>query len=148
LEKTFGEGCARVICPIADPFVKHHGALGSFVRIYVWEKNNIDRMIGFCKERPEVELALSGSDGAALFEMPLDREGDIVVVSKTNAVIGAKESEHDLSQLDGHRLRSHGGLSEQPVPLIMSTPVANPEEAAKKPWRNYEIFDLILNWQV
>ena len=147
LEKRFGSDCARVICPIADPFVKHHGALGSFVRVYVWDASNIDSMIEFCKACPQVELALNGSDGAALFEMPLDREGDIVVVSKANAVIGAKESEHDLSQLRGHRLRSHGGMSEQSLPIIMSTSVAKPEEAAKKKWKNYDIFDLVLNWK-
>jgi len=33
LEQRFGAGSARVICPIADPFVRHHGALGSFVRV-------------------------------------------------------------------------------------------------------------------
>jgi phosphonoacetate hydrolase len=147
LEKKFGDGSARVICPISDPFVKHHGALGSFVRVYVWEQNDVDRMIAFCKQCPQVELALSGKDGAALFEMPIDREGDIVVVSKANTVIGAKASEHDLTQLRGHRLRSHGGLSEQPIPLIMSKPVAKPDAAAKKLWKNYDIFDLVLNWQ-
>src|SRR2546423_7197343 len=34
LNAHFGPGAARVICPITDPFVRHHGALGSFVRVY------------------------------------------------------------------------------------------------------------------
>jgi phosphonoacetate hydrolase len=146
LEKEFGEGCARVICPIADPFVKHHGALGGFVRVYARDKADIERMIEFSKTFAEVELALGGEDAAARFEMPLDREGDFVVVSKANAVIGAKESEHDLSQLRDHRLRSHGGLSEQPLPLILSKPVVDPDAAAKRSWKNYDAFDLVLNW--
>ena len=33
LNRQFGTGAVRVICPITDPFVKHHGALGSFVRV-------------------------------------------------------------------------------------------------------------------
>ncbi len=34
LNREFGPGAVRVICPITDPFVRHHGALGSFVRVY------------------------------------------------------------------------------------------------------------------
>src|SRR5437763_6369028 len=34
LNAQFGDGAVRVICPITDPFVRHHGALGSFVRVY------------------------------------------------------------------------------------------------------------------
>src|SRR6516164_10352 len=35
LNRRFGPNAVRVICPITDPFVKHHGALGSFVRVYL-----------------------------------------------------------------------------------------------------------------
>lgn len=147
LEKKFGDGCARVICPIADLFVKHHGALGGFVRVYVRGSADIDEMVEYCQKLPEVEIALSGSEAAARFEMPLDREGDFVVISKKHAALGANESEHDLIGLRGHRLRSHGGLSEQQEPLIMSKRVADQDAAAKKAWRNFDIFDLLLNWQ-
>lgn len=146
LEKKFGEGCARVICPIADPFVKHHGALGGFVRVYARDEADIGRMVEFTRTFPEVELVLNGKDAAERFEMPLDREGDFVVVGKGNAAIGAKESEHDLSLLRDHRLRSHGSLAEQPLPLILSKPVVDTDSAAKRSWKNYDAFDLVLNW--
>ncbi|KAL9096485.1 MAG: hypothetical protein Q9165_001482 [Trypethelium subeluteriae] len=146
LESQFGVGCARVMCPITDPFVKHHGALGSFVRVHVRQSCDVLAMMDLCKTFPQVEIVLTGNEAAAKFEMPLDREGDFVVVSIQNATIGAKRTEHDLTQLGAHRLRSHGGLSEQPVPLILSKPVRDRGAALKKEWRNFDIFDLALNW--
>jgi phosphonoacetate hydrolase len=62
-------------------------------------------------------------------------------------VIGASHAEHDLSGLAGHRLRSHGGLGEQPVPFILSRPLM-PEYwriAETRRLRNYDIFDFALN---
>lgn len=146
LESRFGAGCARVICPITDPFVKHHGALGSFVRVHVRQPTDVPAMMDLCQGFAQAELVLTGTEAAAKFEMPPDREGDFVVVAVENAVIGAKKAEHDLTQLGGHRLRSHGGLSEQQVPLISSKPVRDREAASKKAWRNFDAFDLALNW--
>lgn len=148
LEEKFGPGCARVICPITDPFVKHHGALGSFVRVHVSEAHttNVEDMVEFCKGFAEVDMVLPKEEAARVFEMPEDREGDFVIVSKKNAVVGSKATEHDLSSLEGHRLRSHGGLSEQRVPLLMSKSLESSEDFAGKRWRNFDIFDLILNY--
>lgn len=144
LSKRWGEGCARVICPISDPFVRHHGALGSFVRVYTTSDKLINPMVKFCEALPGVERALSGEEAAKTFEQPLDREGDFVVISRKNVVIGSRKEEHDLSQLKGHRLRSHGGLSEQDVPLLLSQPVRD-SFVTRKEWRNFDIFDLALN---
>ena len=146
LESRFGPDCARVICPITDPFVKHHGALGSFVRVHVRRASDIPAMIDLCKTFPQADLVLTGADAATKFEMPLDREGDFTVVSVWNAVVGAKKIEHDLTQLGAHKLRSHGGLSEQQVPLISSKPIQDHEAASRKAWRNFDAFDLALNW--
>ena len=150
LEARFGTGCARVICPITDPFVRHHGALGSFVRVHVSSSHteHKDDMVKFTSEFSQVQITLSGVEGADRFEMPLDREGDFVVVAVKHAVLGSKKGEHDLEQLKGHRLRSHGGLSEQDVPLILSERIRGGLEAAKesKVWRNFDVFDLVLNW--
>lgn len=35
LDEEFGIGATKVICPISDPFVRHHGSLGGFVRVHV-----------------------------------------------------------------------------------------------------------------
>lgn len=146
LEAQWGQGCARVICPITDPFVRHHGALGSFVRVHVSDSSLIGPMIKLCKTLPEAEVVLTGKDAAETFEMPLDREGSFVVVAVQGAVIGSRKEEHDLSQLQGHRLRSHGGISEQDIPLLMSTPLRQDFKDGKKSWRNFDIFDLVLNY--
>jgi phosphonoacetate hydrolase len=149
LEKRFGPKCARVICPITDPFVRHHGALGSFVRIHINSnlKHRREEMLVLLRTFPQVQVALIGEEAAARWEMPLDREADIVVVSIENAVLGSKKAEHDLNQLKGHRLRSHGGLSEQAVPLMMSNKgkAGLAEEKGARHWRNFDVFDLILN---
>ena len=140
-------GCgARVICPISDPFVKHHGALGGFVRVHLTETSALREMIQKCSKLPGVELALTGEEAASMFEMPLDREGDMVVISTKEFVIGGRREEHDLSQLGGHRLRSHGGLSEQQIPLLLSASVESKGLPGAKKWRNFDIFDLVLNY--
>ncbi|EED20438.1 short-chain dehydrogenase, putative [Talaromyces stipitatus ATCC 10500] len=147
LAEKWGSESARVICPITDPFVKHHGALGSFVRVYVKNSINLSDMIDFTKTLPHVEQVLDRKVAAEEYDMPVDREGDFVVISKKNAVIGSRKDEHDLSSIGDHPLRSHGGLSEQQVPLLLSRPVADVEGAkAKDDWRNYDVLDLALNW--
>lgn len=146
LEVRFGAGCAKVICPITDPYVRHHGALGSFVRVYISSTDEALRseMIDYCQSLAQVEVALDGAEAAEQYEMPHD--GDIAVVSVKNAVIGNCEKDHDLTNLRGHRLRSHGGLTEREIPLLLSRPVRDTTKAAAKAWRNYDIFDLALNW--
>lgn len=147
LNERWPEADARVICPIADPFVKHHGALGGFVRVHIMNKGfvDVDRMIGACRDLPEVELACIGKEAAAMFEMPEDLEGDFIAIAKENAVIGSRKEKHDLSQLGDLKLRSHGGLSEQDVPLIMSEAPRKSSLDGRKAWRNFDIFDLVLN---
>jgi phosphonoacetate hydrolase len=152
LNEKFGLKCARVICPITDPFVKHHGALGSFVRVYLnkgidSKREQLRDMVDFCKSLPNVEQVFDAETAANDLELPLDREGDFVVISTKNAVIGSRRDEHDLSSIGDHPLRSHGGLSEQRIPVLLSRPVMDYEKSgAKKDWRNYDVFDLVLNW--
>ena len=57
-------------------------------------------------------------------------------------VLGTSATRHDLSALE-LPLRSHGGVSEQRVPLIMNRPSSWPANAAT---RNFSIFDLALNF--
>jgi phosphonoacetate hydrolase len=76
LEEKWGKGCARVICPITDPFVRHHGALGGFVRVHVQDPNVVGEMVELMKTLPEVEVVLVAKEAAEQLEMPLDREGD------------------------------------------------------------------------
>jgi phosphonoacetate hydrolase len=145
LNARFGEGAARVICPIADPFVRHHGALGSFVRVHLQKSDEVQAMMAFARTLPGVELVLDKETVCKQFELPIDREGDFAAFSDRQTVVGARREDHDLSQLAGHRLRSHGGLGEQRVPFLVSTPLDPGWLAAHPRLRNYDIFDAALN---
>lgn len=146
LNSKWPDSGVRVICPIADPFVKHHGALGGFVRVHLMKSTaDVDEMLKEIRKLPQVELALTGKAAAYELEMPLEREGDLVVIAKKGAAIGSRQSEHDLSHLESHRLRSHGGLSEQAVPLMKSTKLSSETGHEGKWWRNFDVFDLALN---
>ncbi|MBN9477280.1 MAG: phosphonoacetate hydrolase [Bordetella sp. SCN 67-23] len=147
LEQRFGAGSARVICPIADPFVRHHGALGSFVRVYARDASTIEAMMLASAALPGVLEVYDGAQAAALLGLPLDREADFVVVSEESFVLGSRGAEHDLSTVGDHPLRSHGGFSEQRVPFLLSHPL-KPDYAARAAaggLRNFDIFDFALN---
>jgi phosphonoacetate hydrolase len=147
LNSRFGAGAVRVICPIADPFVRHHGALGSFVRVHLRKAGDVQAMMAFARTLPGVELVLDKQQVCKQFELPIDREGDFAVFSDRQTVVGARQEDHNLSQLAGHRLRSHGGLGEQKVPFLLSRPInAEYRRRAKAgPLHNYDIFDFALN---
>jgi phosphonoacetate hydrolase len=147
LNDRFGAGAVRVICPITDPFVRHHGALGSFVRGYARRGVDIPSLMAASAALPGVALVLDAANAAQRFELPLDREADFIVLGDENTAIGAARAEHDLSGLAGHRLRSHGGLGEQAVPFILSRPLTGEYQrtAATRRLRNFDIFDFVLN---
>ncbi len=147
LNSRFGAGTVRVICPIADPFVRHHGALGSFVRVHLRRPADLQSMMALTRTLPGIELVLDKRQVCGQFDLPLDREGDFAVFSDRNTVVGARREDHDLSQLAGHRLRSHGGLAEKKVPFLLSRPLkpAYRERAKDGPLHNYDIFDFALN---
>jgi phosphonoacetate hydrolase len=57
-------------------------------------------------------------------------------------VLGTSAARHDLSGLT-EPLRSHGGVSEQKVPLLCNRKLA--ADVASRQWRNFDAFDLALN---
>lgn len=138
---TGAEG-SRVILPITDPYVVHHGALGSFATVYLGAGSSASRVADALKAIDGIETVLTRSEAAQRFELPPDRIGDLVVVSDHLTVIGTRASEHDLSGLTVP-LRSHGGLSEQKVPLLFNRQLQG--VAAGRRLRNFDIFDLALN---
>jgi phosphonoacetate hydrolase len=141
LDGWLGEAKARVILPITDPYVVHHGALGSFAVVYLPREANAADIMTKLRATPGVEAALSREDAAARFELPAERLGDIIVVSNRHKVLGTSASRHDLTGLT-EPLRSHGGVSEQGVPLISNRKLgAGPTQH----WRNFDAFDLALN---
>jgi phosphonoacetate hydrolase len=134
-----GKDKARVILPITDPYVVHHGALGSYAVVYC---DDPAPQIAKLKAMPGIEAVLTKQEAAARFELPPERLGDIVVVSTRHKVLGTSAAKHDLSGLT-EPLRSHGGISEQHVPLICNRKLATPADG--RHWRNFDAFDLALN---
>ncbi|HEU4350524.1 MAG TPA: phosphonoacetate hydrolase [Burkholderiales bacterium] len=147
LDERFGKGDTRVICPITDAFVAHHGALGGFVRVYCQGSATPRQVIEAVAAIDGVEQALDKQNVCQLFDLPADREGDVAVISRADVCIGAAEAHHDLSGLRGHRLRSHGGVSEARVPVIINRPLSDEYrlKAAGGTLKSYQIFDYALN---
>jgi len=141
-DAQLGTGVARVILPITDPYVVHHGALGSFATVYLPAGSDVAGLCATLARRQGMEAVLTREQAADRFELPADRIGDIVCVSERFTVIGTSASRHDLSGLDAP-LRSHGGISEQRVPLIINRKL--PGLDANRRLRNFDAFDLALN---
>ena len=142
LDRMTGTGRSRVILPITDPYVVHHGALGSFATVYLADNVDQERIRTDLTRMDGIEMVLTNEEGCRLFELATDRMGDLIVVSEKHKVVGTTADRHDLSGLDVP-LRSHGGVSEQTVPLIFNKPVTDLEPTRRL--RNFDIYDVALN---
>ena len=147
LDKQFGSGKTQVILPITDPYVKHHGALGSYATIYIKQPISAAAAMNLLDKQPGVELVLNRAASAKLFDLPADRIGDLVVVADRGTVLGKSKATLDLSGLGGMRLRSHGGLADRNVYLMFSRPLNDKyaEIALSRQLRNFDVFEFVLN---
>lgn len=147
LDAEFGRDELVVICPITDAFVGHHGALGGFVR--VWSRGRVQArdMLAHLSGIDGIEMAMDRETACRVFELPYDREADVVVVARQDVCIGSSRDKHDLSGLKGNRLRTHGGVSEAKVPFILNRPLndAYRLKAAGMPLKSWQLFDFALN---
>ena len=142
-DRKLGPGKARVILPITDPYVVHHGALGSFATIYLPPDIEQRTLVSELQRLRGMEAVFTRDEAARRFELPPDRIGDIVCVSERFTVIGTSVARHDLSGLDAP-LRSHGGISEQRVPLVLNRKLPGLDTSRRL--RNFDAFDLALNY--
>ena len=140
LDRKLGAGTTRVILPITDPYVAHHGALGSFATVYV-DADRRGQVIDLAKAIAGVTVSITSEEACERFELPADRIGDVVVLCDRHKVLGASAARHDLSGLT-EPLRSHGGLTEQTVPMIANRRIEVP---AGRTLRNFDVFDVALN---
>ena len=147
LDEEIGKGETRVICPITDAFVAHHGALGGFVRVWCQGKTTPRDVIKLVKQLEGIDSVLDKPTACRVHDLPEDREADVVVIAAADTCVGASRAAHDLSGLEGHRLRTHGGVSEARVPFILSAPLndAYRLKAGAATPRSYQIFDFALN---
>jgi phosphonoacetate hydrolase len=147
LDAALGEGKTRVILPITDPYVKHHGALGSFATVFFNAKLAPADVMKIIDRQPGVELVMERKAAAREFELPADRIGDLIVIGDKGTALGTKKENHDLSKLAGHRLRSHGGLADRNTYLMFSRPLNDKYAriAGSRRLRNFDVFDFALN---
>jgi phosphonoacetate hydrolase len=142
IDQLIGAEKSRVILPITDPYVVHHGALGSYATVYLDPDVDRDALIRNLAAMEGVEAVYTNQEGCEKFELANDRMGDIILVSAIHTVVGTSADRHDLSGLEVP-LRSHGGVSEQRVPLIFNRPVSGIEH--RDTLRNFDVFDIALN---
>ncbi len=134
---------AHTLCPITDPYVVHHAALGSLAWVHLDDLDELDRARGVIAALDGIEGVLDRSAAADAFELPADRIGDLVVLADGETVIGKSAAAHDLSALQG-TLRSHGGLHERTVPIVVTHRLR--EGALRgRDLRNRDLHDLLLN---
>ena len=148
LDQEFGKGDTKVICPITDAFIAHHGALGGFVRVYCrGGRATPEAVMRLVEPVPGIAEVLDRHTVCEKFDLPLDREGDVAVISTREVCVGGAEKEHDLSGLEGHRLRTHGGVTEARVPFVISEPISERYRhiARSNPLNSYQLFDFAIN---
>ena len=141
MDEWYGKGTMRVILPITDPYVVHHGALGSFATVYLPEGASQEEVAARISGLDGIALAVTAAEACERFELPADRIGDVVAISTRQKVIGTSPDRHDLSGLT-EPLRSHGGITEQRVPMIANRPITVPDGRIL---RNFDVFDVALN---
>lgn len=142
LDARYGKEFARVILPITDPYVVHHGALGGYATIYLRDPENQRDVTNFLAGVAGVEAVLTRTQASEKFEVPQDRIGDLVVLGERLTVLGSAADKHDLTGLTVP-LRSHGGMSEQKVPLIFNRKLVDLDSARRL--RNFDVIDIALN---
>ena len=147
LDARFGAGRTRVICPITDAFVGHHGSLGGFVRVYCFDRVQPRAVADFVRPIDGIDEALEREEAAQRFDLPADVEGDVAVISTEDYCVGMGRGDHDLADLHGERLRTHGGLSERDVPFIVSRPLnaGYRARAQAEQLMNHHAFDYAIN---
>jgi phosphonoacetate hydrolase len=135
----------RVICPITDPYVVHHGALGSAVTVYLPDQARRDAVARWILNLDGITEVYDRETAAHKLQLPTDRIGDLFVLAGRDWVIGRTPAHHDRTQLAG-RLRSHGGRYEEMVPLVLSEPLNDVYARwAEGDPRNFDIFDFVCN---
>jgi len=138
-----GVRSGHTVCPITDPYVAHHAALGSLAWIYLDDLDELDRARSALAALHGVEGVLDRCAAAESYELPADRIGDLIVLADERTVLGKSRAAHDLTALTG-RLRSHGGLHERLVPMIVCERL-DQRAVAGRDLRNRDLHDLLLN---
>ena len=147
LDEEYGVGNTKVVCPITDAFVGHHGSLGGFVRVHCFNGVDPSKVVKLIHAIEGIEQVIEGTEAARQFDLPEDVEADVVVIAAENYAVGKGRAEHDLTELNGERLRTHGAISERDVPFVLSKPLNESYNlrAQTEQLCNYHIYDFAIN---
>ena len=110
LNDKFGKG-NKVICPITDPYVVHHGSLGSEVMVYLKDSSQTAEIVEWVHQLEGITEVYERASAVTKLELPGDRIGDMIVMSARDVVIGRTPEYHDLALVEVV-LRSQGGRYE------------------------------------
>lgn len=142
IDEWLGSGSTRVVLPITDPYTVHHGALGSYATIHLPHAEDTATVADRLASLPGIARVLGREQACAEFELPADRIGELVVIGERDTVIGTTPERHDLSELK-EPLRSHGGLTEQTIPVIVNRKI-DPLPSGHR-LRNFDAYWIALN---
>ena len=81
LDGWIGSGRARVILPITDPYVVHHGA-PSFATVHLPAGADVAGTVSRLAALTGMEQVLDWDTACRRFELPKDRMGDVVAVAR------------------------------------------------------------------
>ncbi|MET9532986.1 phosphonoacetate hydrolase [Streptomyces sp. NPDC006649] len=137
LDARLGEGTARVVLPITDPYTVHHGALGSYATVHLPATTDVAPLVAALATLDGVDTVLTRAQACERFELPPDRIGDLVVIAERNTALGTTPARHDISGFE-EPLRSHGGLTEQRVPFLVNAPTGPLPEGHRL--RNFDAY--------
>ncbi len=136
----------RVILPITDPYVVHHGALGGYGTLYLDDKLQLEDAKAYLLSLDGIEKVLTNAEAVEAYELPDDRIGDLVVLSDAATTIGRTPDWHDLDKVK-EGLRSHGGEHCQVVPMVFNKKLNDEyaEKLASGNCRNFDLFHFLSN---
>jgi phosphonoacetate hydrolase len=107
-----------------DKYLKHHGGFGGTAWVYLNSERDADRAAGVLTGLAGVQEVLTRSEAARRFRLMPERIGQIVVLGNGETVFGGLESETINLPPE---YRSHGGLAEAAVPLIIHNADSAPD---------------------
>jgi phosphonoacetate hydrolase len=99
-----------------DKYLKHHSGYGGTSWVYLKSNRDSDRAAAVIEKLPGVQKVLTRTEAARRFLLMPSRIGELVVLGDRDTVFGSLDSE--VVNLP-EEYRSHGGLSEAEVPLVI-----------------------------
>jgi phosphonoacetate hydrolase len=106
-----------------DKYLKHHRGFGGTAWVYLKSPKDTDQAARVMRGLTGVEAVLTREEAARRFHLMPSRIGDLVVLGDRETVFGGLDSEFEKMAPE---YRSHGGLSEARVPMVVYNAIQAP----------------------